>query len=193
MEKSSATQPKIRGKENYPIILIVITAIFALIIFLPLFLSYYLNRPEQSMDKAREQISAKNYSAAEENLKRVVAKNPKDDTAYRLLGQVFYLQKNYQGAYDSYNKAYQIDSSRQDLLNLMANCQRDMGNYDEAEKLYQEAITKNPKSTIPYQNLAVMLRNLNKKKEAISILRQGIKVNPKSDILKKLLKSIEKN
>ncbi len=190
-EKPTVAQPKAVKRNSYPIILIVITAIFAVAILSPLLFSRYLQKPAGLMDKARQQITEEDLEGAEQSLKKAIAKTPDDYTARQLLAQVYYLQKNYQGAYDQYNQAYQIDSNRHELLNLMANCQRDLTNYQEAEKLYRQAITKNPQSSIPYQNLAVMLRNLDKKKEAISVLKEGIKANPGTTTLKKLLKSID--
>jgi len=64
------------------------------------------------------------------------------------------------------------------------------GQADEAIKHYQLAIHAKPKYTPAYAKLSDLYMELNKPEEARNILQQGLKVNPKSSILKRRLQKI---
>lgn len=61
-----------------------------------------------------------------------------------------------------------------------------------AMKAYQNSIKLNPKVTPPYSAISKLYLKQNNKKEAVAILKKGLKYNPNSNTLKKHLKKLTK-
>lgn len=80
------------------------------------------NAVEQNVDEVAKQVAqsmrligAKDYPSAERSLQVMITKYPQVSTFHALLGNVFYLQRDYDRALISYKKAYAIDPLSTDL------------------------------------------------------------------------------
>ena len=76
-----------------------------------------------------------------------------------------------------------------EVINLCGVANSRLGEYDKAADKFREAIAKNPKFTRAYINLAFATEKLDTNKEAIKILKTGLKNNPNDNSLKYYLGS----
>lgn len=116
------------------------------------------NHAEAIYNKAYVLYGASKYREGRELLQPMVEQHPEYYDALLLLGDFFYVEKNYEDAFSSYDKAYREANARGSLL-----CQR-LGylydtreEYDQAVSLYQEALTYDSTLTEIYQRLGELL------------------------------------
>jgi len=137
---------------------LIVSGISALII-----IGYYSYDPsivKNSQDienEASQAIAQKDYQEAQKSYQVLADREPNNYIYQYNLAKTYHYQKDYQQAYQNYQQAYEIDQNRTDLLNLMANCQRELGDHNTAEELYREAISKSRRLSTYYLNLAAML------------------------------------
>ena len=150
---------------------------------------------------AKLYMQQKNYDKALVSLKKEVAKNPKSDEGYYLLGVVYGEKKNYDNMMDAFNKSQAIsqkyskkisDQKRFYWANLFNKgvglFQKGTGtsNKDSAKVYYGKSITAfeaatkiEPDSASTYKNLAFVYMNDQKYDEAVAPLKKLI-ANEKS-------------
>lgn len=64
------------------------------------------------------------------------------------------------------------------LLDLMAAIHLEQGHYDQAKRLLEESIRRQPESQLAYALLAYVLNAQNKRDEALSVIQQGLLLGP---------------
>ncbi len=171
---------------------LIVLAISTLIV-----IGYYSYNPaivkssQEIEEEGSQAMVEEDYQKAEHSYQVLADREPENYAYQYNLAKTYHYQKDYQNAYQAYEQAYNLNQNRSDLLNLMANCQRELGDHQKAEELYREAISKSPQLSTYYQNLAAMLYGDGEVKEAKKIINQGIKLNPNSKSLKKMKSRIE--
>jgi Flp pilus assembly protein TadD len=112
--------------------------------------------PEQHKANAKAAIDAKDWGKAKTELQAVVAKNPNDVEAQKMLGQVAEAQNDSAGATDAYLAAAKADGGKDEVLALAAAAglyaQR---RYDDLASLMQMTTKANAKSQPSWIYLAL--------------------------------------
>ena len=127
------------------------------------------------MTTAKLAIKNGQYDKAEESLMRAVEKNPEEEEAWFLLGQVRLERKNYEGMNQAYTKALAISNTHEKEItinrsavwnNLYNNATKDFEKAQEQPAYYDSAVTKlntalavNPDSLQTYFALALVSYN----------------------------------
>lgn len=152
---------------------------------------------------AKLYIQQKNLPKAKESLEKEVAKNPKSDEGYYLLGYVLGEQGNIKGMIENFDKslsisskfAKEIDNSRKyywqegfnkgvGMFNKGAKAANpDSGKvfYDKAIQSFNNAIMCEPDSASTYKNLAFAYLSAGKKENAIEPLKKIISLDKSVD------------
>ncbi|MDP3741410.1 MAG: tetratricopeptide repeat protein [bacterium] len=137
-------------------------------------LDFYLQGAEVSLEK-------ENFPEAERQLIKVIEKDPKNETAYAILGKMYLSQKKFEEAVETFkfllNKYPDSDSYWSNLG------QAYHGNklYDKAVEAYEQAIELDPNSAKRYVNLGLTLEARKHLEEAILNYRKAMdleKENP---------------
>lgn len=174
---------------HWQIVLIVLLLVIGLILisYLYLFKPHTLKSSQQVKEDISYSTEEGDYQQVIDGYQELIKREPDNYGNYYSLAKIYQREKDYQNAFENYQKAYQLEESRVEILNLMANCQRDLENYDRAEELYRQAIAESPGLSTPYINLAGMLYSQSQIEQAKNILTEGLRKNPTSKEMKKML------
>ena len=116
-----------------------------------------------------------NYSAALTSFQKAVEKNPDNVTYLTELAHTHYQLKNYDEAIKAYDRLIEMDGENEgSYSNSIGNIYNIRKEYERAEFYFRAAIEKNPKLSVVYNNLALMLEEEGKKDEAVAVLEEGI-------------------
>ncbi|MFZ0452883.1 MAG: tetratricopeptide repeat protein [Ignavibacteriaceae bacterium] len=113
-----------------------------------------------------------------EDYEKLVKMYPDDERAHMLLGNFYYGQQDYQSAVEQYNKAAQIDSSYSLAYNMLGYGNRQLMNYDAAEKAFQKYIELIPNDPNPYDSYAELLMKEGKYDQSIENYQKALTYNP---------------
>lgn len=175
----------------------IISIVFVLIVGIGLASYLFLVNPNnlKSTSELKEEIShfsrEGDFKRAVSGYEELIKREPDNYGNYYSLAKIYQREKDYHKAFENYERAFQLEESRIEILNLMANCQRDLENYDRAEEFYCQAIARSPGLSTPYVNLSGMLYGQNKLNEAKNILKEGLNENPNSTEIKRMLDRLE--
>lgn len=153
---------------------------------------------------AKLYIQRKDFSNAEAQLLKEVSKNPKNEEAWFLLGQVRFEQKNYKGMKDAFVEASTVGVKFKKEINQQTvavwarlfndgvekiNKAQEPGDFDAAINVFNEAIYVIPDSVINYQNLGLALYRKGDLDGAIAPLMTALE-RGKSEYAIRILNSI---
>jgi len=111
---------------------------------------------EERKAKAKAAFEAKDYAKAKVELAAVVAKNPNDVEANRMLGDVFSAENDAKGATDAYFAAAKADAGKDETLALAAALGlHDQKRFDDEIMLMQLTTKAHEKSMPPWMYLAM--------------------------------------
>ena len=113
-----------------------------------------------------------------EDYEKLVTMYPKDQRAHMLLGNFYYGQQDYQNAVEQYNKAAEIDSNYSLAYNMLGYGNRQLMNYDAAEKAFQKYIELIPNDPNPYDSYAELLLKEGKYDQSIENYKKALSYNP---------------
>jgi len=119
-----------------------------------------------------------NPTKQKEYYEKLIAMFPKDERAHMLLGNFYFGQQDYQNAVEQYNKAAAIDSNYSLAYNMLGYGNRQLMNYDEAEKAFQKYIELIPNDPNPYDSFAELLMKEGKYDQAIENYKKALNYNP---------------
>jgi tetratricopeptide (TPR) repeat protein len=104
-----------------------------------------------------------------------------------------YQQKNYAEAISYIEELIKLDPSKKSgYLNNMGLCYREMGDLDNAEKSFNEALSLDEKNINAINGLAEVLLLRGKKGEAINYYKKVLEINPNDAYAKQRLDSLSK-
>lgn len=126
-------------------------------------------------------------SAAEKDLKAVLALVPENAAALNALGYTLADRTDrYQEAYEYIKQAYALTPNDPAVIDSMGWVAYRLGNYEEALEKLRRAMTALPDHEIA-AHLGEVLWVTGSKEEAISVWKQGLELDPKSEIIHKTL------
>jgi tetratricopeptide (TPR) repeat protein len=119
-----------------------------------------------------------NPTKQKEYYEKLVNLYPNDERAHMLLGNFYFGQQDYQNAVDQYNKAAAIDSNYSLAYNMLGYGNRQLMNYDAAEKAFQKYIDLIPNDPNPYDSYAELLLKEGKYDQSIENYKKALTYNP---------------
>lgn len=118
------------------------------------------------------------YAEAKVVLEAAIAVDPAA-LSYQLLGTSLYNLRDYKGAMDAWAKAAERDQTlKGEMQNNIGNALRDSGQLAEAEAAYLSALKIEPTRWTAAINLAALLKDADRLKEAVQILEKAASNNP---------------
>jgi len=108
-------------------------------------------------EEAIKQIKDKNYSGAEETLKKAIAQNPNDAALHNHLGLALKNQGKYKDAISSYEKAIKLKPDYHEAMNNIAVAYEMVKDAKKAKNFYKKAISAKPSYAEAHLNYALLL------------------------------------
>ncbi len=108
-----------------------------------------------------------------EEIKAYLIKNPEDISAIILLGDLYYDLGDFNNAKDNYIKAIEITPSNIVLRLSIAATYRELGEFDEAIKECNKALTQNIEASSTYASLSKTYIYMNNKSLALETARKA--------------------
>ncbi|MBI3828549.1 MAG: tetratricopeptide repeat protein [Planctomycetes bacterium] len=132
---------------------------------------------------AERYLEAGNTTAAEVTAKKIVERSPTAE-GYRLLGMALSTMGKDAEALDALNKAKQLAPENEDVLVALAQIQLASGKADEAKKVFDDTLSKNPNSPAANVGLGYVLLRQGKFAEAAQAFEKVGQTAPKPQLLK---------
>ena len=126
-------------------------------------------------------LNLKDLDNAEIYLNKSINLNSNFIEAYSNLGVVLFLKKNFLGAIKNFEHCI-ISKEKLDFYYLnIGNCYRELNNFEDALKYYEQAISKNPHNYEIFFNLGILYLSIPKNfNKAISFFERSIDINKKN-------------
>lgn len=93
----------------------------------------------QLLDEAREAFIDGNYKAAEPLLMQPTLQNSNNPEVYQMLATIYYNRGQFNKAIKTFRKALEVDPTYSDAAVGLSIILNDIGKYDEAKKVFEEA------------------------------------------------------
>ena len=138
-------------------------------------------------------LDEKKYFLALESFEKAVAEDSDNIDYLTKCALINYRLKKYDQAIKAYKKIIAINKNSAFSYNSIGNIYWIIKKYDEAENNFKKAIEIDSSLISAYNNYALMLDEKGQSIEAIEILQQGIKLNPKNTELRSTKRLIEEN
>jgi protein O-GlcNAc transferase len=140
----------------------------------PAFYQAHLNLANSQRDRGAVDLAIPRY-------RQVIELKPDLSLAYQNLGQL-YLNSDPAAAQTVFVAWARQDPDNPSALNGVGIALQAQGQYDAALRLFQQALTKNPKRFDSLNNLGTLLRLMHRPHDALPYLQQAIQQDPKSDL-----------
>lgn len=123
--------------------------------------------------------------------KTVLQASPSRTDVRLNLANTLWSMKDYEGAYNHFSIALRDAPNNAQALNGVGLWYLRASKNADAEKSFRGAIKADQKYMPPYNNLAVTLERLNRRKEAIAVLGQALKIDPNFEDARKNLQRMK--
>ena len=108
-------------------------------------------------EDAVRQIKEKNYSGAEDSLRKALLARPDDAVMYNHLGLSLKNQSRYKEASEAYQKALQLKPDYYEAMNNLAVTYETIGNREKAKSFYLKALSVKPAYAEAHLNYGLLL------------------------------------
>jgi tetratricopeptide (TPR) repeat protein len=119
-----------------------------------------------------------NAAKQREHLEKLVALYPKDERAQFALGTFYFGQQEYAKAIASYNATVSLAPEFSPTYNLLGYAQRQIENFDEAEKAFKKYTELIPNDPNPHDSYAELLMKIGKFDESIVHYQKALSIDP---------------
>jgi len=160
---------------------------------LPLFDKTYKNDPTDAnlSNCAACRAKAGDLKGASSLWKKYLVKNPNNSTVRLDYANTLWQIGDKEGARAEYVNILTKDKGNVSAMNGLGLYYFSQDKLAEAEQTFRKAIVTKPSFREPYNNLAVTLERLNKKEEAMKVLKKAVNLFPDYEIARKNLERME--
>lgn len=132
----------------------------------------------QLFDKAMKQINNNELRKAIATLRSIVETDPKDHQSWNELGLVYFIQRDFIAAENSYAKALEVTPEYMPAFINIGRVRLAQKNYEGAIAAFQSALKKDPKSALANYFLGEAYLAAGKQSIAVGPLNEALKLDP---------------
>lgn len=140
-------------------------------------------KTEDLIQAAQASLKNRNYSMAEQLLRRVLEKDPKHKTIRRTLGFALAEQRKFPEAIEVLREQTKINPFEDYAYNLLGRVYWQQQDYAHAEEAFRKQIEVTPLDQLAHSSLGQMLVEWRKYKDAIPELERAISLDPEQGSL----------
>ena len=137
-----------------------------------------VSKKEKFLIDAFHQLFQSKFREAEETLTEMVKLYPEEKIAYRNLGLVNRLMRNYEESIVAYNRVIQLDSQDKEAYNSLAYTYDAAGRYDEAVQSINKYIQLAPGEANPYDTRGDIYAHHAEVDKALESYREALEIKP---------------
>lgn len=117
-------------------------------------------------------------SEAEEAVKQAIELNPYDADLHMLLGNIFMNQRRWTAALDEADEGLRLDPEHGACANLRAMALVKLGRKDEADRVMEGVLARDPEDAFSHANQGWTALNQNDPKKALEHFREALRLDP---------------
>ncbi|MFY9271243.1 MAG: tetratricopeptide repeat protein [Candidatus Manganitrophaceae bacterium] len=159
-----------------------------------------LNSPEAILGKeglAQTYLEKGEIGKALSTAKEIEEEDPNNGLVHLIRGNVLAGQGDQERALAAFTRAaegkFSSDDRRAAVYNNAGRILSEQGRYEQAGKMYQEAVTQNPYSAEILSNRAALYEKQGQPQKAIALFRDALAADPNDEIATQLMKRIERH
>jgi len=132
-----------------------------------------LKSAQFAKDQGQLDIAEKKYIDA-------IRLDQKNKEAYRGLGDVYYLQENYNEARETYSFLLHLTPTDDALLVKMGELEEEKGNIEKAVEYYEKSVLINDNFPARFAKIADLMQRLGQSQTALEAIRQAVDLEPQN-------------
>jgi Tfp pilus assembly protein PilF len=136
------------------------------------------NQNRERYDRAMKEINKNELSKATATLRSLVEADPKDFRAWHELGMVYFVQKNFAAAENSFAKAVEVKPDYVTALVSLGRVRLAQKNNEGAIEVFESALKADPESAVANYFLGEAYLNLRKGSMAVTYMNEALKLDP---------------
>jgi tetratricopeptide (TPR) repeat protein len=113
-----------------------------------------------------------------ESLDKLLSSYPSDKRVHAVAGEYYYGINDFQQSLDHFRKSSEIDPDYAPVYNMIGYCQSALGNFQSAEKAFQNYIKLVPNNPNPYDSYGELLLKTGKYDESIVQYKKALEKDP---------------
>lgn len=133
---------------------------------------------EPTLEQASTLLKSKKIKLATKLYRELIQLNPNNALAYQGLATCLYASGRYDDAFDTCQKALELDASLSIPHRIMANIYWNRRKLDSYEQELHNAILKDPDSSDLYMVLGGLLMHKKRTEESISMFQKAVELDP---------------
>jgi len=142
---------------------------------------------------AYEDIAANRDAEGLEKVEAFLKENPDIWNAWFLKGWALRKLERYPEALTAFNRARDLKSDQAEILNEMAICQLELGDYAASSELLQKAFSLEPDNLKVISNMGILALKQERKEEAAGFFRTVLELEPEDPIALQYLDFLKKS
>ena len=136
------------------------------------------NQNSSLYERAMKEIGKNDLAKAAATLRSLVEADPKDFPAWNELGMVYFIQKDYEAAENSYNKAVELKPDNVTALVSLGRVRLAQKNNEGAIKVLESALKTDPRSATANYFLGEAYLAVKKGSLAVGYMNEALKLDP---------------
>lgn len=153
-------------------------SLLPVLFIIPAVLSGAGDSAKDLVDQGMEFFRKEQYFEAVDSFQNAVNRNPYYAEAYKRLSEVYFSLGEYTSSLDKGLSALKYANNDPDILLLIANSYRGLGNFAKAEEYYQNILKRFPGYHDVYRNLAELYFRMNRLSAGRDMLSKADRLNP---------------
>lgn len=137
-------------------------------------------------------INLRDFDYARRIVKEMLELNPESADAYRQLGYMHYLNKEYKKAIEQWDIGLKFKPDSYKTLNNIGSAYSKLGEHDNALKFTRAALKVNPYYPNAYVVLGLIFKELGRKQEAKEAFERAVELRPTAVNYREHLENIQK-
>lgn len=136
--------------------------------------------------------SSQNQQARADSLRRVLEKDSTNVSARAMLGDILYDTSNWSDAIIHYRSAIAHDSSLATTIVDLGVCYYNLGDADQAERLFQLTLRRDPHQPVALFNLGIVYERRKQYREALGYYHRALESDPPTGMHQPLMEAMER-
>ncbi len=132
------------------------------------------------MTEAHAGLETQAFDAAEKAFIAVISLDPKNNSAYQGLGDVYFAEKHFSEARETYRFLLHLDKRNEHALVRLAEIAEADGALETAVEYYQQAVLINDSLSIRFYKLYELLSTLHQPETALTAIQEALALEPQN-------------
>ncbi len=130
------------------------------------------------LEEGAEFVKSEEYQEAEKKFIEVISLDPRSVGAYKGLGEVYFIMKDFDHAKEVFSHALKLNQKDDSTHARLGNIAAQMGHFEEAQAEYLESVALNSQIADHHIDLGETYKELDKQQEALKSFKEAVRLEP---------------